>query len=92
MCGVENIATADPKSVVDLSDGLYHSSFSYVCRLALGASIYILVSLVQIIFWCGIYNGCVEDKLQQFTDVCSLANISVFVMANSNFGYYIHGK
>ncbi len=34
----------------------------------------------------------IEDKLEQFTDVCSLANISVFVMVQHNFGYYIHGK
>lgn len=110
ICGVENIATADPKSVVDLHDGYYHSDFSYVCRFALASSIYILVTLIQvrhdkalrpvfeplftlqIIFWCGIYNGCVEDKLQQFMDVCSMANISVFVMACDCFGYYIHGK
>ena len=38
------------------------------------------------------YSGLVEDKLVQFTDVCSISNISVFVMSHSNFGYYIHGK
>ena len=46
----------------------------------------------QSIFWCGIYGPLLEDKLTEFTDVCSLANISVFIMANSHFGYYIHGK
>jgi meckelin len=45
-----------------------------------------------VIFWCGLYSRLVEDKLEQFTDVCSLANISVFAMAQKNFGYYIHGK
>ena len=43
-------------------------------------------------FWCGLYTAVIEDKLQQFCDVCSLANISVFAMAYNNFGYYIHGK
>ena len=33
-----------------------------------------------------------EDKIQQFVDLCSMSNISVFVMANANFGYYIHGR
>ena len=54
----------------------------------------IIVNFVnfQVVFWCGIYTAVIEDKLQQFSDVCSLANISVFAMAYNNFGYYIHGK
>ena len=86
------MATADPLNVFDLNDGHYHSEFSYVCRFSLGVAIYASIALCQIILWCGIYNNLVEDKLEQFTDVCSLANISLFAMAQSNFGYYIHGK
>lgn len=89
---MENLATADPLNVFNLSDGEYHSEFSYVCRFSLGVSIYASLALIQIVFWCGLYNNLIEDKLQQFTDVCSLANISLFAMAQSNFGYYIHGK
>ena len=92
VCGVENLATADPLNVLNLKDGQYHSEFSYVCRFSLGVAIYISIALGQIILWCGIYNNLIEDKLEQFTDVCSLANISMFAMAQNNFGYYIHGK
>ena len=92
VCGVENLATADPLNAFDLEDGAFHSEYSYVCRFALGVAIYASIALGQIVLWCGIYNNLIEDKLQQFTDVCSLANISVFAMAQSNFGYYIHGK
>ena len=92
VCGVENLATADPLNVLDLKDGQYHSEFSYVCRFSLGVAIYISIALGQIIIWCGFYNHLIEDKLEQFTDVCSLANISMFAMAQNNFGYYIHGK
>ena len=92
VCGVENLATADPLNVLDLKDGQYHSEFSYVCRFSLGVAIYISIALGQIILWCGFYNHLIEDKLEQFTDVCSLANISMFAMAQNNFGYYIHGK
>ena len=28
----------------------------------------------------------------QFVDLCSVANISVFVLVENNWGYYIHGK
>ena len=27
-----------------------------------------------------------------FVDLCSLSNISVFIMSHDNFGYYIHGR
>ena len=55
-------------------------------------AVWVGVALVQAVFWAGLYSGLVEDKLVQFTDVCSVSNISVFVMSHSNFGYYIHGK
>ncbi len=92
ICGIENLASADVNSSVESGDGAYHSEPSYVCRFALFASIYAGVAIIQAIFWCGIYNNVADDALQQFVDMCSIANISVFVMANNNFGYYIHGK
>ena len=55
-------------------------------------AIWLAVALIQSLFWVGVYSGLVEDKLVQFTDVCSISNISVFVMSHANFGYYIHGK
>ena len=35
---------------------------------------------------------CVEDKIGQFIDFCSLSNISVFILTHSQYGYYIHGR
>jgi meckelin len=40
----------------------------------------------------GFYERYVENKIQQFIDLCSVANISVFVLANENYGYYLHGR
>ncbi len=48
ICGVENLATADPENSFNLDDGNYHSDFSYVCRFALGVAIYAAVSLGQV--------------------------------------------
>ena len=61
-------------------------SIVFTRRLALGVSVYAAVSLVQVVFWCGIFTYLIEDKLKQFADLCSLANISLFAMANNNFG------
>lgn len=39
-----------------------------------------------------IYEKFFEDKLRNYVDLCSVANVSVFVMAHKQFGYYIHGQ
>ena len=39
-----------------------------------------------------VYERFVEDKMQQFVDLCSIANISVFILYERNYGYYIHGR
>ena len=92
VAGMENLTTADPHSHLWPKEGHYTAEHSYICRLALGVAIWMAVAIVQTVFWVGLYGGMVEDKLAQFTDVCSISNISVFVMSHSNFGYYIHGK
>ncbi|XP_059083812.1 meckelin-like [Tigriopus californicus] len=90
--GLEHYATADPKMSLSFKDGEYHSQYSFVCRFALAVVIYMGVALIQALFWTLIYAGVVENKMEQFADVCSLSNISVFILAANNFGYYIHGK
>jgi hypothetical protein len=44
-------------------------------RFALGVSVWGGLALIQTLFWCLIYPAIVEDKLAQFTDICSIANI-----------------
>jgi meckelin len=38
------------------------------------------------------YDRFYENKLLQFVDMISLANISMFVMDYSYHGYYVHGR
>ncbi len=44
-------------------------------RFALGVSVWAGLAVVQALFWSLVYPGLVEDKLAQFTDICSIANI-----------------
>ena len=39
-----------------------------------------------------IYQRLFEDKIINFVDLCSVANISVFILDQSLHGYYIHGR
>jgi meckelin len=52
----------------------------------------IILALAQLLFYTFIYERFFEHRIQQFVDLCSLSNVSVFVLENSQFGYYIHGR
>jgi meckelin len=38
------------------------------------------------------YQRLFEDKIMNFIDLCSVANISVFIFDQTRHGYYIHGR
>ena len=40
----------------------------------------------------GFYERYIANSIQQFIDLCSVANISVFVMTHENYGFYLHGR
>ncbi|KAL2715557.1 meckelin [Vespula squamosa] len=44
--------------------------------------------LISIIF----YERFIKDQMQQFVDLCSIANISVFILEYNYYGFYIHGR
>ncbi|XP_067004734.2 meckelin [Anabrus simplex] len=90
--GIEHWATADPELHTDPAEYMAISPPSLVCRLAVGFLVYILVYFLQFLFVKGLYERYIKNKIQQFIDICSLANISVFILSLENFGYYVHGR
>lgn len=89
--GFEDYATYETSF---LSDYImeHQSPPSYVCRFAISISIYLLLIGVQLMFRIFIYERYIEYKLQQFIDLCSMANISMFILQYPLYGYYIHGR
>ncbi|XP_043835009.1 meckelin isoform X2 [Dromiciops gliroides] len=47
---------------------------------------------LEILFFAIFYERFIEDKIRQFVDLCSMSNISVFLLSHRCFGYYIHGR
>ncbi|CAH1779425.1 unnamed protein product, partial [Owenia fusiformis] len=90
--GFENFATRDPWSSITVSETAYVASHSRICRFAIAVTVYLVIALVQWIFYTAIYERFIEDKVRQYVDLCSMSNVSVFIMENSQFGYYIHGR
>ena len=90
--GLENLATADPHSSLSPHPDHATAAQSSVCRLALALAVWLATALLQSVLWVGLYSALLEDKLAQFTDICSLSNISLFLLSHSHYGHYIHGK
>lgn len=74
-----NISWVDksPESII-----LRHFVGTFILFMA-GVTQYVLVRLVQ--FW-------IPTKKTEFLDLCSVANVSVFILKDSLRGYYIHGQ
>ncbi|VEL10653.1 unnamed protein product [Protopolystoma xenopodis] len=47
--------------------------------------------IVQWLITLSIWEKCFLDRLRNFADLCCLANVSVFILSQANFGFYIHG-
>lgn len=60
-------------------------------KVAVGAMVYLGLYLSQRLFNFIIYERFVDNCIQQFIDVSSIANISVLILLNS-YGFYIHGR
>ncbi|KAK7082574.1 Meckelin [Halocaridina rubra] len=88
----KNLANAGPDSNFNEKDSQYSPFQSYVCRFAISIGIYSLTAACQWLYKAAFYERCIEDKLQQFIDLCSIANISIFILEHKMYGYYIHGR
>ncbi|XP_058453629.1 meckelin [Malaya genurostris] len=63
-----------------------------VLRIAVGIIVYGTVYLIQRIYNFIIYERFIENAIQQFIDIASIANISVFILCMESYGFYIHGR
>lgn len=60
--------------------------------LAIGLIVYTVCYVVQRLFHFLIHERFILNSIQQFIDICSMSNISMFIFAIDSYGYYIHGR
>ena len=67
------------------------AEFNPFLQFSLGISVWIFILVCQFLLQriASIFTG---HDLNDFIDVCSIANISVFILDEPFHGYYIHGK
>ncbi|KAK2844544.1 hypothetical protein Q5P01_011203 [Channa striata] len=90
--GFSNLALRDPWPTLQRSSQDYTPSYSLTLRYGLAATLWLCIGLLQVIFFTIFYEHFVEDKIRQFVDLCSISNISVLLLSQRCFGYYIHGR
>ncbi|PAA81046.1 hypothetical protein BOX15_Mlig034046g3, partial [Macrostomum lignano] len=90
--GFENYASGDPQLSRFVVTDEYRASNVTIFRFCLAMSVFIGVGGIQWLWTLLIHERFIEDKLRNFVDLCSIANISVFIRSPRSFGYYIHGE
>lgn len=103
----ENFATADTNYSLSSSVSNHTMEYNRVFRtgiafpILLGTGIPSLSStlhqfhhlaFLQFFFYVIFYQRLIEDKIINFIDLCSVSNISVFILDDNQHGYYIHGR
>ncbi|KAF7246323.1 Meckelin, partial [Varanus komodoensis] len=90
--GFSNLALMDPSSSLTRSPESYIAPWSRILRYGVSAALWLVIAIIQIVYFSVFYERFVEDKIRQFVDLCCMSNISVFLLSHRCFGYYIHGR
>jgi meckelin len=67
-------------------------STNYALRFAIVTIFWLSIAAGQYLFKILFYFRFIKNPLTLFIDNCSLANISLLILTESNYGYYIHGE
>lgn len=89
--GFEHFASLNLNFSLD-SDKNHSNDKNVILKIANGFLIYFIVYLSQRIFNSILHERYFKNSIQQFVDVCSIANISVFILFTDCYGFYIHGR
>jgi meckelin len=82
----ERLAAAQPN--LDINDT--NSPYNSVLRFFLTSFLFLVIGYSQKVIR-KLLSTWIPTKAQNFTDLCSISNISVFILDQSLHGYYIHG-
>jgi len=85
--GLDYTATAQP-TLSDLSIGYRHP----VLRFAISTFWWLVLALAQILWDFVIFRRYFKDVVGDFLDLCSVANVSIFMLDEKYHGFYLHGR
>ncbi|XP_029672859.1 meckelin [Formica exsecta] len=65
---------------------------NFILQYAICTFVYAFAYFAQWLIRVTFYERYIRNRLQKFVDLCSVANISVFILAHNYYGFYIHGR
>ncbi|CAK9813687.1 TMEM67 [Anthophora plagiata] len=77
-----------PKLTCQFSEDNYNFTLHYTVCILIYISIYCIQWLTSVVF----LEPCITNRMQEFVNLCSTANISVFILPFNYYGFYIHGR
>ncbi|CAF1345544.1 unnamed protein product [Adineta steineri] len=89
---LENVATIQPGVNLFPSSTDYVPAYNGILRVGIAFSMWLGVALIQYLIYILFYQRFVQDKIINFLDLCSVSNISVFILMDNLYGYYMHGR
>ncbi|XP_058807213.1 meckelin [Phymastichus coffea] len=90
--GLKYWTQATPELQVDQSESHSSNEKNFTLRFGVGALVYMFCYCVQWMTSVVFYERYIKNRMQHFVDLCSVANISIFIFAYDYYGYYIHGR
>lgn len=69
-----------------------HTTMDVILQVSTGVICFLLSYVGHRLLNCWVWERYVKNPIQQFIDVCSVANVSVFLFSQRCYGYYIHGR
>ncbi|CAF2625636.1 unnamed protein product [Rotaria sp. Silwood2] len=91
---LENIALANSDIILFPSLPAANYTMEYNSVFHVGTAFIVLLgtAIIQYLFYIIFYQRLIGDKILNFVDLCSVSNISVFILDQNYHGYYIHGR
>ncbi|KYQ51342.1 Meckelin, partial [Trachymyrmex zeteki] len=87
---LESWMLAIPESIISNTSSETEDNFTL--QFAICTFMYIFIYLSQWLIRFTFYERYIRNRLQKFVDLCSIANICVFILAHNYYGFYIHGR
>ncbi|CAF0721542.1 unnamed protein product [Adineta steineri] len=91
---LENLALAGPDITLSAPtfQGNYTTEYNRIFRIGIAFPVLLGTGFIQYFFYIIFYQRFIENKIMNFIDLCSVSNISVFILDQNRHGYYIHGR
>lgn len=78
--------------IPELTFILSENNYDFILYYTICTLIYILIYCIHWLISIIFFEQCIINRMQEFVNLCSIANISVFILPFNYYGFYIHGR